>query len=311
MKNVKASIYGYVVGDVLGLPLKNKTREKLLKKPVDELIKINGFYDIGYYSINVSFIIASIESIIDNDIKINYKDIMNKYLECVNSNKYLSDRKFNKDVDKTTINALLKFKDSESIDNLGSKKYEDNNNKGLSRMLPIILYSYYKRLEDDEIYSLVKKYSSLTHAHQLSIMASFIYVKYVLNIMKGKDKNKSYELIKCVDYNKYFRKEVVDEFSRLLKENINELKLDDIQSSDNVVDTLEAVIWVLLNTNSYKQAIIGSSNLGGDTHTISGLVGGVAGIIYGVDNIPSDWLDNIKKKELINNTILNLVMKLY
>ena len=311
MKNLKASLYGYVVGDAVGLPLKNKKRKDLLKKPVNEMLSLDGYHDIGYWSINSSFVIATLDSIIENEKKINYSDIMRKFIECTSTNKYLSGNKVPKEVDEVITNALNEFKDNKSPTECGSKKYEDNNNKSLSRMLPIVLYCYYRNVEDDDIYNLVKKFSSLTHAHQLSVMACFIYVRFMLAILKGKDKITAYNVIKCIDYDKYFRKETIREFTRIIDNSIFELKLDDIQSTSNVVDTLETVIWILLNTNSYQQAIVGSINLGGDTNTISGLVGGVAGVIYGVDTIPTKWIDSLKKKDLINNIILNLVMQLY
>lgn len=311
MKNLKASLYGYIIGDAVGLPLKNKSRKELLKKPINEMLPIDGYNDIGYWSCNSSFILATLDSIIENEKKINYSDLMRKYLECLNNNKYSSSNKIISDIDEVIINSLNNFKDNKTPLDCGSKKYEDNNNKSLARMLPIVLYCYYKKVEEDDIYNLVKKYSSLTHAHQLSIMASYIYVRFMLNILKGKNKTTSYNLIKYIDYEKYFRKEIISEFSRLLKDNINELSLEEIQSTDNVVDTLEATIWIILNTNNYQQAIVGAINLGGDTNTIGALVGAVAGIIYGVDDVPHKWIDNIKKKDFINNIILNLVMQLY
>ena len=68
---------------------------------------------------------------------------------------------------------------------------------------------------------------------------------------------------------------------------------------------------MVLNTNSYKQAIVGAINLGGDTNTIGALTGSIAGVIYGVDEIPNEWIDDIRSKEIVNNIILNLVMQLY
>ena len=311
MKNLKASLYGYIVGDAVGFPLKDKSRKELLKKPINEMLPIDGYNDIGYWSSNSSFILATLDSIVENEKKINYSDIMRKYLECLNNNKYSSSNKKIEDIDEVIINSLNAFKENNSPLDCGSKKYEDNNNKSLSRMLPIVLYCYYRKVEEDDIYNLVKKYSSLTHAHQLSIMACYIYVRFMLNIIKGKNKNTAYNLIKYIDYDKYFRKEIISEYSRIIKDDINELSLEEIQSTNNVVDTLEAVIWIILNTETYNQAIVGAINLGGDTNTIGALVGAVAGVLYGVDNIPNKWMDSIKKKDFINNIILNLVMQLY
>ncbi|HIS19190.1 MAG TPA: ADP-ribosylglycohydrolase family protein, partial [Candidatus Coprovivens excrementavium] len=66
-----------------------------------------------------------------------------------------------------------------------------------------------------------------------------------------------------------------------------------------IVDSLEACIWVLLQTDNYKSAIIGAINLGEDTDTIGALTGGLAGIIYGYDFIPEEWKDKIARKEYL------------
>ena len=70
-------------------------------------------------------------------------------------------------------------------------------------------------------------------------------------------------------------------------------------SSGYVVDTLEAAIWCILNTNSYKECVLKAVNLGNDTDTVGAVVGGLAGIYYGIDNIPKEWLDVLAKKQYI------------
>ena len=183
MKYLKASLYGYVVGDAVGLPLKNKSRKELLKKPINEMLPLKNLGDSGYWSINTSFVLATLDSMIENEKRLNYTDIMRKYIECYEGTNYLSDEKIKKDINPNIISALNRFKENNIPTECGSKKYEDNDNKSLSRMLPIVLYSYYRNVEDTDIYNLVKKYSSLTHSHQLSIMACYIYVKFMLNIL--------------------------------------------------------------------------------------------------------------------------------
>ena len=59
------------------------------------------------------------------------------------------------------------------------------------------------------------------------------------------------------------------------------------------------MLWVLLNTNSYNEAVIGSINLGCDTDTIGACTGGLAGIIYGIDNINYEWIEDLLQYEYI------------
>jgi ADP-ribosylglycohydrolase len=40
-------------------------------------------------------------------------------------------------------------------------------------------------------------------------------------------------------------------------------------------------------------------NLGDDTDTVGAVVGGLAGLYYGIDGIPKEWVDIIPKKEWI------------
>lgn len=50
------------------------------------------------------------------------------------------------------------------------------------------------------------------------------------------------------EYN--YSQKSIDLYSRLLKEDIRELKIDDVNSSDYIVDTIKALFWCLLTNNS-------------------------------------------------------------
>jgi ADP-ribosylglycohydrolase len=75
--------------------------------------------------------------------------------------------------------------------------------------------------------------------------------------------------------------------------------MKDIKSTGYIVDTLEACIWVLLNTENFKESIIGAIILGDDTDTVGALTGALAGIIYGYDYTPEDWKSKIVRKEYL------------
>ena len=131
-------------------------------------------------------------------------------------------------------------------------------------------------------------------------------------ILDGKDKFLAYkELQTEIVY--YFEEQKINpfevqKFHRLLFEDISKIEEKNIQSSGYVLDTLEASIWCLLTTNSYKEAVLKAVNLGSDTDTTAGVTGGLAALIYGFESIPTDWLNVLVRKndiiELCNKNIL-------
>ena len=72
--------------------------------------------------------------------------------------------------------------------------------------------------------------------------------------------------------------------------------LSEIESSGYVVDSIEAAVWCLIQTDSMKDCLLKAVNLGRDTDTIAAIAGGLAGLYYEYRNIPESWLDKIQKR---------------
>ena len=85
--------------------------------------------------------------------------------------------------------------------------------------------------------------------------------------------------------------ELLDAFARLPEGRI--------RGSGYVVEALEAAVWCLAVTDSLEAALLKAVNLGEDTDTVAAIAGGLAGLYYGYDAIPADWLAAIKRREWI------------
>ena len=79
-----------------------------------------------------------------------------------------------------------------------------------------------------------------------------------------------------------------------------------IKSSGYVIDTLEAVLWCVFHTTTYKDAVLTAVNLGDDTDTVGAITGGIAGIIYGLDAIPEEWVSKLVNKMMVFNAASDL-----
>ncbi|MBR5467875.1 MAG: ADP-ribosylglycohydrolase family protein, partial [Firmicutes bacterium] len=64
---------------------------------------------------------------------------------------------------------------------------------------------------------------------------------------------------------------------------------------------LEAAIWCLMNTHSYKECVLAAVNLGDDTDTTAAIAGGLAGALYGYETIPQEWRNTLIKREYIES----------
>ena len=98
-------------------------------------------------------------------------------------------------------------------------------------------------------------------------------------------------------------------FSRLLSGEIARYSSTDIRSSGYVIHTLEAAIWCLLTTDNYRDAVLKAVNLGEDTDTTAAVTGGLAGLIYGKEAIPADWLTSLARKDDIEDLGERLMKK--
>ena len=63
--------------------------------------------------------------------------------------------------------------------------------------------------------------------------------------------------------------------------------------SGYIVDTLQAVFQSLFSTDTFEAALVEVVNRGGDADTTGAILGMVAGALYGIDNIPTRWLERL------------------
>lgn len=306
---MKAGIIGFVVGDALGVPVEFLNRDLLQKHPVKDMIGY-GSHNVpeGTWSDDTSLMIASMDSIIENG-DVDFDDIMYKFTEWVNYAKYTAtDELF--DIGISTSKAISNFKCGKKAVTCGTKGINENGNGSLMRILPFVYYLKFSNFSEEEKTILINHASSLTHAHEISQLGCRIYNDYLTLLLDGVDKIKALDLLKEIDYNKYYSKDSIKAYQRILKGDLKSLNIDEIRSSGYVVDSLEASLWCTVTNDNYEDAVVAAVNLGEDTDTIGAITGSINGVIYGQNNIPKRWLKKLKKKdylEEISNQFINAI----
>lgn len=291
------AIIGHAVGDAMGFPTEFSKREELLKNPVIEMIDSPDVAQpAGSWSDDTAMEIATIDSFIQKKC-FDYKDIMDKWVKWISKSEY-TPTGVTFDIGRTCLKAIKKYCNGTAPLQCGSTSINENGNGSLMRILPVALYAYSKKLDDISIHKLTNEVSSLTHAHEVSRLGCYIYVQFIICLLKGNTKQEAYKHIQYLDYSAYDMHSL-KLYTRILDEQIEVQRLDQIKSTGYIVDTLESAIWIFMNAQHYKEAIIASTNIGGDTDTIGAIVGSMAGIYYGFDSIPSNWLDKLQRKDYL------------
>jgi ADP-ribosyl-[dinitrogen reductase] hydrolase len=93
-------------------------------------------------------------------------------------------------------------------------------------------------------------------------------------------------------------------------QSIYDLEEAEVYSSGYVLDTLEACFWCIMHTETYASAVLKAVNLGKDTDTTAAVTGGIAGLIYGSDSIPADWLNILAGRKEIEDLAQRLAAAL-
>ena len=81
----------------------------------------------------------------------------------------------------------------------------------------------------------------------------------------------------------------------------------EIQSSGYVVATLEAALWSFFTTSGFREGALKAVNLGDDADTVGAVYGGLAGAFYGVEDIPTEWMDGLMRRDLVDEVVEGMV----
>jgi ADP-ribosyl-[dinitrogen reductase] hydrolase len=303
---VLGGLFGVCIGDALGVPVEFLSREKLKQIPVDGMVGF-GIHNQpkGTWSDDSSMAFCLAESLcLGYDIY----DIADKFSQWLFES-YWTPHGDVFDAGTTTRIALGHLKKVEHPSMAGGTGEHDNGNGSLMRILPIAFYV--KNFDTKNKFKVISEVSSITHGHIRSIISCCIYVEILINLLKGKSKEEAYEDMKEVIINHFKHEEELEFFNRILEDNIASFSKEEIHSSGYVLDTLEASLWCFLNNDSYKETVLTAVNLGEDTDTTGAVAGGLAGIYYGFDKIPKEWIAVIARKEDITKLAnkLNAVQK--
>lgn len=176
----------------------------------------------------------------------------------------------------------------------GSTDERSSGNGALMRIAPVaMLY----RNDPEKLLEFARDSSRTTHGSAECLDASQYFCSLLASAFNAADKNSI-----VASY-----KPVTEKMQSIAKKDFLSKPYQQLTGSGYVIESLESALWCFYQSNSFKEAILLSANLGNDADTTAAICGQLAGAYYGVDAIPESWV----KKLAMRDTIFSIAEKLY
>ncbi len=315
-------LYGLAVADALGVPYETEKLEAMREHPCTGMVGYKHHNQpAGSWSDDTSMTLCVADSLCrDFDID----DMMKRFSRWRGNGEYTATGK-TFDVGRTCRRAINQYWDGTPAEYCGDATEKGNGNGALMRMLPMALYQcrYYTG-NDDSMESFLEPIhlaSSITHAHVIGLICCGMFSLVLRELLccstadgsLGHVVQTAYEKGKRTytgmggDYAKYVNDpEYFDDPVKLMTRSEEELP-----TWGYALNTWNIALWSLLTTDNYCDCVLKAVNLGGDTDTNAAVAGALAGVIYGKDSIPVEWINALLNKTLLDQVASNFTRKLF
>jgi ADP-ribosylglycohydrolase len=283
---ILGGLCGSLVGDALGVPVEFRSRDERVRDPVIDMRSYGTHgQPAGTWSDDGALLLCSVESLVEKGF--NTEDMGERFVRW-SSRGHWAAHGVIFDIGNTTLKALSRIDRGISAEQAGGRDPYDNGNGSLMRILPVGLAS--ARESFAEVVMRHQRASSITHGHDRAKMACVFHGLLVRSLMEGDDPATAYARTRREFDELFDESPEIGTFRAALQADLATWPTAVIRSGGYVMETLAASIWCLLTSNSFPECVLKAVNLGEDTDTTGCVAGGLAGVLYGLEAIPEDWL---------------------
>jgi ADP-ribosylglycohydrolase len=269
----------------LGVPVEFSSRAEVQANPVTEMRGHGTHHQpAGTWSDDSSLLLCSADSLLHHEF--NTEDMGKRFVQWLDHALW-SPWGDVFDVGMTTCDALRRISDGITAEQAGGRDEQSNGNGSLMRILPVALRFAGQPVE--QLRSYLERASAITHGHARSQMACVFYGLVTRELAAGSHPRAAIASARPAFLETYEQVSEAGTFRHILNDDFCSLPEGEIVSTGYVLHTLHASLWCLLTTNNFEECVLKAVNLGGDTDTTGCVAGGLAGLAYGVNSIPTAW----------------------
>jgi ADP-ribosyl-[dinitrogen reductase] hydrolase len=294
---ILGGLYGSLIGDALGVPVEFKPRVDRVHDPVTDMRDYGTHgQPKGTWSDDGSLLLCAVESLAEQGF--DTQDMGGRFVRWYTHGLWTAHGTLF-DIGFATRKALRMIEQGCPAEIAGSDGEFDNGNGSLMRILPVPLASLSCDL--DTFCDRITRASAITHAHHRSKLACVLHGLVVRALINGNDPAKAHAIASFEFRLRYASHAEFPHFSPLLNPELASQPEHEIESSGYVLHTLIASIWCLLTNHTFAECVLKAVNLGDDTDTTGCVAGGLAGVFYGTENIPADWLKALPRQKALRD----------
>lgn len=301
---LRGGLWGLLVGDALGVPYEFHAPEDIPARAQIEMVPPPDFRRAhpgtppGTWSDDGAHALCLLASLLHCD-RLDPDDLMRRMVNWYEHGYMAVDgRVF--DVGVQTSQALAVFGAGTPALQCGPSGVQDNGNGSLMRVLPLALWH---RGSDSELIADARTQSRTTHGHLRAQLCCALYCVWARRIL-DQEAHAWASAVACVRAH-------VNEDSAEQEALEFYIRPDDVSGGRGggyVVDCLRSAVMVQ-RESSYEAVVRAAIELGDDTDTTACVAGGVAGLRFGLDAIPTRWREQLREAELFEALLEQLVRR--
>jgi ADP-ribosylglycohydrolase len=144
--------------------------------------------------------------------------------------------------------------------------------------------------------------SRTTHGAPAAVDACRYFAGLLLGALEGRSKEEILSAFFCPgpDRDYWQRHALSPAIADIANGSFKQKEPPEIIGSGFVVRSLEAALWAFHRSDSIREGALRAVNLGNDADTTGAIYGQLAGVYYGIDAIPADWMERLALRELIS-----------
>lgn len=189
------------------------------------------------------------------------------------------------DIGGTTRTALESIQQGSPAAEAGPRGESTQANGALMRILPVLLCG--RDLDDSELVRRGMEATQVTHGHPRVTVASALYLLYARVLLDGGEAGEAREL--SVERLNHVLRMQPD----LLELIPSCLQVKRALGGAYVADSLVSAFTAIETTSNFRDCVEVAISYGNDTDTTAAIAGGLAGVRYGAEAIPSEWFDSL------------------